>query len=311
MDRKVTVVGAGFVGATCARRILESDLADVVLVDIAEGLPQGKALDLMESAPVEGFEAKITGTNGYEETAGSDVVVITAGIPRKPGMSRDDLLKTNADIIRSVVANVVKHSPDTIIVTVTNPLDVMTYLAYKTSGFPSERVIGMAGMLDSSRYRYFIAEELGVVPSSVEAMVLGGHGDLMVPLPSYSKVNGKPLDELMSKDKIDAIVERTKKGGAEIVALLKTGSAYYAPSSSAVSMVRNILASEGKVMPCSVYLDGEYGISDVYCGVPAKLSSKGLDQIVQIDLTEEESAALKASSESVKGTVEKMLALVG
>ncbi len=308
MEKKITVVGAGFVGATCARRILETDLADVVLVDIADGLSQGKALDLMESAPVEGFKAKITGTNGYEETKDSDIVIITAGIPRKPGMSRDDLLKTNADIMKAIVKSVVHYSPGTIIIVVTNPLDVMSNLAFKASGFPSERVIGMAGVLDTARYRYFIAEALNVVPSEVEAMVLGGHGDLMVPLARYTKVNGKPVNDLLPPRKITDIIERTKAGGAEIVGLLKTGSAYYAPSSSAVSMARSILTSDGKMMPCSVYLNGEYGIKNIYCGVPVKLSEKGLGEIVELELTPEEKIALKASSESVRENVQKVLA---
>jgi len=311
MDKKVTVVGAGFVGATCARRIVESDLADVVLVDIAEGLPQGKALDLMESAPIEGFKTKIAGTNSYEETAGSDVVIITAGIPRKPGMSRDDLLKTNAGIVKGIVKSVVEFSPNTILVIVTNPLDVMSYLALKTSGFSPQKVLGMAGMLDSARYRYFIAEELGVMPCEVEAIVLGGHGDLMVPLPGYSKVHGKALTDLLPKEKIDQINERTKTGGAEIVGLLKTGSAYYAPSSSAVSMTRNILVSGDEVMPCSVYLNGEYGISDTYCGVPVKLSENGVEEIVELDLSPGEARALKASGQSVKETIEKLEILSG
>lgn len=306
MDKKVTVVGAGFVGATCARRIVEGDLADVVLIDIVEGMPQGKALDLMESAPIEGFKAKITGTNSYEDTAGSDIVVITAGIPRKPGMSRDDLVKTNAGIIKGVTENIIKFSPQTILIVVTNPLDVMSQLAYDVSGLPSEKVIGMAGILDASRYRYFVAEALEVLPSEVEAMVLGGHGDSMVPLPRYSMVKGKPLSELLPQEKIDAIVKRTKKGGAEIVGLLKTGSAFYAPSSSAVEMVRSILTEDGKTLPCSVYLEGQYGISGVYCGVPVKLSSKGLAEIVELELTEEERAALKASSDSVKEVVNSL-----
>lgn len=307
MDKKITVVGAGFVGATCARRILETDLADVVLVDIAEGLPQGKALDLMESAPVEGFKSKITGTNGYEETKDSDIVIITAGIPRKPGMSRDDLLKTNADIMKAVVKSVAQYSPNAIIIVVTNPLDVMSHLAFKTSGFPSERVIGMAGVLDTARYRYFVAEALDAVPSEVEAMVLGGHGDLMVPLARYTKVNGTPVDELLPVEKIEGIIERTKTGGAEIVGLLKTGSAYYAPSSSAVSIARSILNSDGRIMPCSVYLNGEYGIKDMYCGVPVKLFDKGVEEIIELDLTDGEKAALKASSESVRKNVQKVL----
>ena len=306
MKKKVTVVGAGFVGATCARRIVENDLADVVLVDVADGLAKGKALDLMESAPIEGFNAKIVGTTSYQETEGSDVVVITAGVPRKPGMSRDDLLKTNSDIVGGIVRNVMQFNSNTILVIVTNPLDVMCYLSLKISDLPSEKVIGMAGILDTARYRYFIAEALDVPPYEVEAMVLGGHGDSMVPLPRYTKVHGKSVSELLPKDKIDAIVERTRKGGAEIVSLLKTGSAFYAPSSSAVEMVKNILELENKILPCSAYLSGEYGISGVYCGVPVKLSSKGVEEIVEFDLTSSELKALKASSEAVREIVGKI-----
>lgn len=310
MDRKVTVVGAGFVGATCARRIIEKDLADVVLIDIVEGLPQGKALDLMESAPIEGFQASIKGTNDYSETAESDIVVITAGIARKPGMSRDDLQATNAGIVQGIVENVVKFSPEAILIIVTNPLDVMAYLSFKVSGFPARRVIGMAGILDSARYRYFIAEALSIAPRKVDAMVLGGHGDSMVPLPRYSTVNGIPITQLLPEEKINEINERTKNGGAEIVGLLKTGSAYYAPSASAVEMVKSILHDEGSVLPCSVYLNGEYGLSDVYCGVPAKLSKEGVKEIIAIDLTDAEKAALKKSGDSVKEHIEKIKELV-
>ncbi len=306
MDRKVTVVGAGFVGATCARRIVEKDLADVVLIDIVEGMPQGKALDLMESAPVEGFEAKIKGTNDYADTAGSDIIVITAGIARKPGMSRDDLQATNVKIVKGIVEEVVKHSPDAILILVTNPLDVISYLAFKTSGFPAHKVIGMAGILDSARFRYFISEELSVAAASVEAMVLGGHGDTMVPLPSYSTVNGIPITQLLPKERIEALNDRTRKGGAEIVGLLKTGSAYYAPSASAVEMVKSILNDENKVLPCCAYLDGQYGLKGVYCGVPVKLSRKGIENIIEVDLTEEEQSALNASSEAVKANIAKL-----
>lgn len=306
MDKKVTVVGAGFVGATCARRIVEKDLADCVLVDIVEGLPQGKALDLMESAPVEGFSAKILGTNDYADTAGSDVVVITAGIPRKPGMSRDDLQATNVGIVRGIVEEIIKYSPDTILIIVTNPLDVISSMAQKVSGFDHKRVIGMAGILDTARYRYFIAEALSVSPREVEAMVLGGHGDAMVPLPQYSTVNGTPITELLPEDKIEAINERTKKGGAEIVGLLKTGSAYYAPSSSAVEMVESILKGDNKILPCSVYLSGEYGLSDVYCGVPVKLSGCGVEEIIEIEITEDQIAALKRSADMVKENIAKL-----
>ena len=306
MDKKVTVVGAGFVGATCARRIIEKDLADVVLIDIIEGLPQGRALDLMESAPVEGYSAQIIGTNDYKDTKDSDIVVITAGIARKPGMSRDDLLQTNAKIIKDVVNKIVKYSPNAILIMVTNPLDVISYLAYKVSGFESRRVIGMAGVLDSARYRFFIAEALGITPNLVHAFVLGGHGDSMVPLPRYSTVNGIPITQLLPKKKIDEINERTKNGGAEIVRLLKTGSAYYAPSASAVEMVKSILLDENKILPCCVYLNGEYGLEDIYCGVPARLSKNGLEEIVKIDLTKDELASLKKSSDAVKENIKKL-----
>ena len=306
IGKKVTVVGAGFVGATCARRIIEKDLADVVLIDIIEGLPQGRALDLMESAPVEGYSAQITGTNNYKDTKNSDIVVITAGIARKPGMSRDDLLQTNAKIIKDVVTKTVKYSPNAILVMVTNPLDVISYLAYKTSGFKSHKVIGMAGVLDSARYRFFIAEALGITPSSVNAFVLGGHGDSMVPLPRYSTVNGIPITQLLSKKKIDEINERTKNGGAEIVGLLKTGSAYYAPSASVVEMVKSILLDENKILPCCVLLNGEYGLKDIYCGVPVKLSKNGVEEIVKVDLTQEELAYLKKSSDAVKENIKKL-----
>jgi len=306
IGKKVTVVGAGFVGATCARRIIEKDLADVVLIDIVEGLPQGRALDLMESAPVEGYAAQIIGTNDYKDTKNSDVVVITAGIARKPGMSRDDLLQTNAKIIKDVVTKIIAQSPDAILVMVTNPLDVISYLAYKVSGLPSHKVIGMAGVLDSARYRYFIAEALNVTPSLVNAFVLGGHGDSMVPLPRYSTVNGIPITLLLSKKRIDLINERTKNGGAEIVSLLKTGSAYYAPSASVVEMVKSILLNENKILPCCVLCNGEYGLKDIYCGVPVRLSQKGVEEIVKIDLTKDELASLKKSSDAVKENIKKL-----
>ncbi|MFH1836765.1 MAG: malate dehydrogenase [Candidatus Omnitrophota bacterium] len=306
MDKRVTVVGAGFVGATCARRVIEKNLADVVLIDIVEGLPQGKALDLMESAPIEGFDAKITGTNSYKDTAGSDVVIITAGIPRKPGMSRDDLQATNAGIIKNIVENIKKHSPAAILIIVTNPVDVMSYIALKISGFKASKVIGMAGVLDSARYRYFIAEELSVSPGCIQAMVLGGHGDSMVPLPGYSTVSGIPITQLLSEKKIAEINERTKKGGAEIVGLLKTGSAYYAPSASAVEMTKSILLNENRILPCSVYLNGEYGLKDVYCGVPARLSRQGVEEVVEIELTQDERTLLKRSADSVKENIAKL-----
>lgn len=306
MGKKITVVGAGFVGATCARRIIEKDLADVVLIDIIEGLPQGRALDLMESAPIEGYSSQILGTNEYKDTKNSDIVIVTAGIARKPGMSRDDLLQTNAKIIKDVITKIVKESPNAILIMVTNPLDVMSYYAYKISGFESKRVIGMAGVLDSARYRFFIAEALGVTPSLVNAFVLGGHGDSMVPLPRYSTVNGIPITQLLSKKKIDEINIRTKNGGAEIVGLLKTGSAYYAPSASVVEMVKSIILNEHKILPCCVLLNGEYGLNDVYCGVPTKLSNKGVEEIIEIDLTKEEIDSLKNSSNAVKMNIKKL-----
>lgn len=306
MDHKVTVVGAGFVGATCARRIVEQDLADVVLIDIVEGMPQGKALDLMQSAPIEGYNASIVGTNDYADTAGSDVIVITAGLARKPGMSRDDLLAANAKIVSGIVSNVVKHSPNAVLVTVTNPLDVMTYLAYKVSGFDPSRVVGMAGVLDSARYRWFIAEALGVAPSQVNAMVLGGHGDSMVPMPRFSTVNGISITELLPADKIEAINVRTQNGGAEIVKLLQTGSAYYAPSASAVEMVRSILQDDGKILPCAAYLTGQYGLKDVYCGVPVRLGKGGVQDVIELQLTDDELAALQKSAQDVKDNVAKL-----
>ena len=306
MGKKVTVVGAGFVGATCARRIIEKDLADVVLIDIIEGLPQGRALDLMESAPIEGYSAQIIGTNDYEDTKNSDIVVVTAGIARKPGMSRDDLLQINAKIIKDVVKNIAKFSPNAILIMVTNPLDVMSYLAYKTTKFKSSKVIGMAGVLDSARYRFFIAEALGIVPNLVNAFVLGGHGDSMVPLPRYSTVNGIPITQLLDEEKIKQINERTKNGGAEIVGLLKTGSAYYAPSASVVEMVKSILLNENRILPCCVFLNGEYNLKDVYCGLPVKLSKNGVEEIIKIDLTEEELKSLKNSSEAVKKNIKKL-----
>ncbi|MBN2189892.1 MAG: malate dehydrogenase, partial [Candidatus Aureabacteria bacterium] len=271
MDKKITVVGAGFVGTACAKRIIEKNLADVTLMDIVEGLPQGKALDLMQSAAIEGFSKKIRGTNDYKDTQNSDIVIITAGSARKPGMSRDDLFKINSGIISDVVARISEFSRQSIIIMVTNPLDAMTYLAFKTSGFPPHRVLGMAGILDSARYSYFISEKLGCMPSEVSSTVLGGHGDTMVPMPRLSKIKGKPLTKLLSADEINGINERTQNGGAEIVKLLKTGSAYYAPSSSAVKMAEHILKDINEIIPCSVYLNGEYGLRDIYFGVPVRL----------------------------------------
>lgn len=305
---KVTVVGAGFVGATAAQRIVEKDLADVVLIDIVEGLPQGKALDMMESAPVEDFSCSILGTNNYPDTAGSDVIVITAGLARKPGMSRDDLLFKNAEIVGGIVGACAKHSPEAILIMVTNPLDVMTWLAQKKSGFPVERVIGMAGELDSARYAYFVAEKISCKPSDVKAMVLGGHGDQMVPVPELTTVKGKPIAELLDAAAIEAINQRTRNGGAEIVKLLKTGSAYYAPSSSAVKMVRAILKDTGEVIPSCVYLKGQYGLKDVYCSVPAELGRSGVKKITEIPLTDAQKKALYASAEDVRQNFNKLKA---
>lgn len=304
MDRRVTVVGAGHVGEVTAQRIAEKELADVVLVDIVEGMPQGKALDLMETGPVEKYDARVTGSNTYDVTAGSDVVVITAGVPRKPGMSRDDLLMTNAGIVKTVTEEVCRHSPDAILILVSNPLDAMCHVAKAVSGFPRERVIGMAGVLDSARFRTFIAMELDVSVESTHAFVLGGHGDTMVPLPRYSTVAGIPITELIPKDRLEAIIQRTRDGGAEIVKLLKTGSAYYAPSAAAVEMVESILKDKKKILPSAAYLEGEYGVQGLYLGVPVKLGKNGLEQVVEITLTDEESAALKKSAGAVQELVE-------
>jgi malate dehydrogenase len=300
MRKKVTIVGAGNVGATAAHWIASKELADVVLLDVAEGIPQGKGLDLLEAMPIEKRDSHILGTNDYADTANSDIVVITAGIPRKPGMSRDDLLQTNYKIMSDVVSKVVANSPNTILIIVSNPLDAMAQTAYRQAKFNRERVIGMAGILDSARFRTFIAEELKVSAENVTAFVLGGHGDTMVPLPRYSTVAGIPITELIPKDRLDAIVQRTRDGGAEIVKHLKTGSAYYAPSAAAVEMVEAILKDKTKIVPCAVYLEGEYGISGYFVGVPCKLGARGLEQIIEIKLTPEEDAALKKSAEAVK-----------
>ncbi len=297
---KVTVVGAGFVGATAAQRIVEKDLADVVLVDIVDGVPQGKALDMMESAPIEGFDAKIVGSNDYALTKDSDIVVITAGLARKPGMSRDDLLKKNADIVGGVVSEVVKTSPKSILVVVSNPLDVMTYIAWQRSGFEASRVVGMAGVLDSSRYASFIAMELGVSPKDVCAMVLGGHGDSMVPVPEYSTVNGIPITQLLPAEKIEEINDRTRNGGIEIVNYLKTGSAYYAPSASAVAMVEAILNDSGRILPCCALVKDAYGIKDLYCGVPVRLDRSGVKEVIELKLEPNSLEALQTSASHVK-----------
>jgi malate dehydrogenase len=298
---RVTVVGSGFVGATAAMRIVQKGLADdVVLIDIIEGLPQGLSLDMRESSPIEGFEPNVRGTNDYADTAGSDVVVITAGLPRQPGMSRMDLLDKNAGIIRDVVENVARHSPGAILIVVTNPLDEMTYLASEVSGFPKERVMGMAGVLDSSRLRYFIAEELATSPAMVEAMTLGSHGEAMVPLPRQATVGGKPLAELVDDATLERLYQRTRDAGAEIVALLQKGSAYYAPSAAIAQMVNAIAGDTGEVLPVCAWLTGQYGVSDVYVGVPARLGRGGVEEIVELDLNEGELAALREAAEGIR-----------
>jgi malate dehydrogenase len=304
MRRKVTIVGSGNVGATAAHWIASKELADVVLIDIIEGVPQGKGLDLLEAMPIEKRDSQVLGTNDYALTMKSDIAVITAGIPRKPGMSRDDLLNTNYKIMSDVVGKVVANSPDCILIVVSNPLDAMAQAAYKISKFPRERVIGMAGVLDSARFRTFIAEELKVSVENVTAFVLGGHGDTMVPLPRYSTVAGIPITELMSKETVDRLVQRTRDGGAEIVKYLKTGSAYYAPSAAVTEMVEAILKDKKKILPCAAYLEGEYGIKGLFVGVPCKLGAKGLEEIIQIKLTPEEQAGLKKSADAVKELVE-------
>ena len=300
MRNKVTIVGAGNVGATAAHWIAAKELADVVLLDVAEGIPQGKALDLLQAMPIEKRDVSIIGTNDYADTAGSHIVVITAGIPRKPGMSRDDLLNTNSKIINDVVTKVVATSPDAILIIVSNPLDAMAQAAFKKSGFPRERVLGMAGVLDSARFRTFIAEELQVSVENVTAFVLGGHGDTMVPLSRYSTMAGIPITELIEPARLKDLEKRTANGGAEIVAHLKTGSAYYAPSAAVVEMVEAILKDKKKILPCAAYLEGEYGISGLYVGVPCKLGAKGLEKIIEIKLTDDEQAALKKSADAVK-----------
>jgi malate dehydrogenase len=300
MRKKVTIVGAGNVGATAAHWIVSKELADVVLIDVVEGVPQGKGLDLLEAMPIEKRDSHILGSNDYADTANSDIVVITAGIPRKPGMSRDDLLNTNYKIMSDVVSKVVAHSPECILIIVSNPLDAMAQAAFKQAGFNRERVIGMAGVLDSARFRTFIAEELKVSVENVTAFVLGGHGDTMVPLPRYSTVAGIPITDLLPAETIEKLVQRTRDGGAEIVKYLKTGSAYYAPSAATVEMVEAILKDKKKILPCAVYLQGEYGIKDLFVGVPCKLGSRGLEQIIEIKLTPEEQAALQKSAEAVK-----------
>jgi len=306
MDKKITIVGAGNVGSTTAQLIAEKGLADVVLIDIVEGLPQGKALDIQEACPIWNSPVRVRGTNDYRDTEGSDIVIITAGLARKPGMSRDDLLQANAEIIRKVSKSISETSPDAVIIMVTNPMDAMAYLAYKTTGFSHKKVIGMGGVLDSTRMRSFIAMELNIHPRSVKTIVLGGHGDQMVPLPRLTMIDGKCITDVLPEEKVRAIVERTRNGGAEIVGLLKTGSAYYAPAASIVEMVEALLEMNDAILPCSVYLDGEYGIKGVYLGVPVRLFREGVREVMEVELTEEEGRLLRASAEAVRSLIAKM-----
>ena len=306
---KVAVIGAGNVGATTAQRIADSGLADVVLTDIVEGMPQGKALDILEAAPVAGSPARVRGTNDLADIAGARVVVVTAGLPRKPGMSREDLLRANADIVGPIADAIRAQAPQAIVVVVSNPLDIMTQLTMKRTGFEPRRVVGMAGVLDAARFAAFIAMEIGLAPTDVRAMVLGGHGDAMVPLPRFSSVSGIPIPELITRERIEALIDRTRKGGGEIVNLLKTGSAYYAPSASVHAMVAAILRDEKRILPCAAYLDGQYGIRGVYCGVPVKLGGGGVEEIIQLSLTPEELKALRESAEVVREGV-KTLGLI-
>ncbi len=304
--KKISIIGAGFVGATAAHWAAEKELGDVVLVDILEGIPQGKALDLFQAAPVEGFDAKVIGSNGYDETRDSSVVIVTSGVPRKPGMSREDLLEINKKIIESVVTQVVERSPQAVLIMVTNPLDTMTYLAFKKSGFPKQRVMGMAGILDTARFKAFIAMELGVSVEDIQALLLGGHGDEMVPLPRYTTISGIPLSQFLPKETIDRLVDRTRKGGGEIVNLLKTGSAFYAPSAAAIQMTEAILKDKKRILPCCVYLDGEYGLKDIYFGVPVKLGAGGVEAVIELQLTEEEKKLVAKSAESVKKSITEL-----
>jgi malate dehydrogenase len=303
MRKKVTIIGAGFVGSTCAHWIASKELADVVLVDIVEGIPQGKGLDLLEAGPIEGFDVSIVGTNGYDETKDSDVVILTSGAPRKPGMSREDLLKVNAEITSSNIEKVVKTSPNAKIIIVNNPMDTMAYLAYKVAGLPREQVMGQGGVLDAGRYRTFLAQEIGVSVEDVQAMLMGGHGDEMVPLPRYTTISGIPVTEFIPQDRLNAIVERTKKGGGEIVQLLKTGSAYYAPSAATVQMVESILKDKKRILPASAYMQGEYGLNDIFFGVPVKLGANGIEQIIELPLTEEEKAGVEKSAALVRDSI--------
>jgi malate dehydrogenase len=311
MRKKITVVGAGNVGANCAINIAYKELADVVLVDIVEGVPQGKGLDMLQMGPIEGYDVRVTGANDYEPTRDSDIVIITAGFPRKPGMSRDDLLMANYEIVKTAAENAAKYSPNAILILVTNPLDAMCWTAFKVTGFPRERVIGMAGVLDTARYRTFLGEALGVSIENIQALVLGGHGDTMVPLVRLTSVGGIPLTELLDQATIDAIVTRTRNGGAEIVKYLKTGSAYYAPSAAAVEMAESILKDKKKVLPCAAYLDGEYGINGLFVGVPVKLGAKGIEKIYEVKLQDDEKEALQKSAGAVQELVDVLKAKAG
>ncbi len=304
--KKISIIGAGFVGATAAHWAAEKELGDIVLVDILEGIPQGKALDLFQAGPIKGFDSKVIGSNGYEETKDSEVVIITSGVPRKPGMSREDLLEINKQIIESVVGQVVDRSPQAVLIIVTNPLDTMTYLAYKKSGFSKQRVIGMAGILDTARFKAFIAMELGISVEDIQALLLGGHGDEMVPLPRYTSIGGIPLSHFLPKEKIDRLVERTRKGGGEIVNLLKTGSAFYAPSAAVIQMAEAILKDKKRILPCCVYLEGEYGLKDICFGVPIKLGAQGVEAVIEVQLTEEEKQQVAKSAESVRKSIQEL-----
>jgi malate dehydrogenase len=304
MRPKITIVGAGFVGSTAAHWIAAKELGDIVLVDIVEGVPQGKGLDLLEAGPIEGFDVQIIGTNNWEDTAGSQVVVVTSGAPRKPGMSREDLIKVNADITRACAEQIARYSPDAIVVMVNNPLDAMTYLARQTTGFPKHRVVGQAGVLDAARYRTFIAMEAGVSVEDVQAMLMGGHGDEMVPLPRFTTIAGIPVTEFIAEERLNAIVDRARKGGGEIVNLLKTGSAYYAPSSATVAMVEAIVKDKKRVLPCACYLEGEYGLNDIYFGVPCILGAGGVEKVVELPLNEQELALVKTSADAVQKTLD-------
>jgi len=309
MRPKISIIGAGFVGSTAAHWIASKELGDVVLVDIIEGVPQGKGLDLLQAGPIEGFDVKIAGTNDYSATAGSDIIVVTSGAPRKPGMSREDLIRVNADITRDCISKAAPLSPNAVIIMVNNPLDTMTYLAKQVSGFPKNRVMGQAGILDTARYRTFIAMETGVSVEDIQAMLMGGHGDEMVPLPRFTTISGIPVTEFISKERLDAIVDRTRKGGGEIVNLLKTGSAYYAPSAATVQMVEAILRDKKRVLPCSCYLEGEYGLNDIYFGVPCVLGAGGVERVLELPLNDEEMALVKKSAEAVSSSIAALKAM--